>query len=128
MKSKLALPAVFAALWIPAASCQDLPAELAGRWSGNAPSGRPITQTFALRKIEKTPTGFAGTLTWWTMDPRCKIEDAPIGGTFADGVLAFETKTRCDVPFRVELARKESSWEGKATVLNANVVLDVTAK
>jgi len=116
-----------AALFVSNALGQELPAEIAGRWSGTGSNGRPITQTFTLQKMEAAPGGFKGVLTWWTSVPKCKIEDEPLTGTYAGGVLAFDAKTKCDVAFRVELSRRDSGWEGKATVVNGPV-LDVSAK
>ena len=109
------------------AQAKSLPADLSGRWTF-APAGR--TNTFSLDEIKPaSDSTFTALLTWWTADPACTIRKTTITGRVTEGGIAFDSKTKCDVEFTVELTQGEKEWTGKAVTKGANVLtLDLRAK
>ena len=121
--------------WLAAALCtlgalahaQDLPKSLSGRWTW---AEKGASQTFSLDNIQRQgDNAFSASLTWWTMNPKCAIRNAPIVGRITEAGLAFDATTKCDVSFTAELSRAEKGWQGKGLTKNdSSVVVDIKAE
>ena len=96
-----------------AAQAQEaLPKELSGRYVA---VGTTVTQVFSLREMtQDTDKTFTAKLTWWTRDQKCVIRNESIIGRITATGIAFDARTKCDVPFTAELNRAEKNWIGKA--------------
>jgi hypothetical protein len=104
-----------------------LPKEIAGRWS--APTV-DATETFSLNELAATSSGgFTARLTWLTSVPNCALRNLPITGKLTPTGISFEAKTRCDMPFAVELDRAADGWVGKGRTTGAVALpLELRAK
>ena len=124
--SSVLLISLAAASTLATAQTSDLPNSLSGRWAWVE---RGLGQTFSLDEIKAKPDQtFTATLTWWTIDPKCAIHGAALTGKLTTAGLAFDAKTKCDVPFTAELVRGPTGWTGKATATGVNtVVLELKA-
>lgn len=124
MRSTLVLALAFGCA---AASAQELPKEISGRWTWTA---RGATQVFSLEDIQTQGSGFSAKLTWWTQDSKCTLRGEPITGRVSGQEIAFDARTKCDVAFTATLARSGAEWAGTAKTTNTPqpVVLDLKAK
>ena len=105
---------------------EALPKELSGRY---VVVGTTVTQVFSLQGMtQDTDNTFKAKLTWWTRDQKCVIRNEPIIGRITATGIAFDARTKCDVPFTVELNRAEKKWIGKAATTDGPpIVLELQA-
>ena len=107
------------------AQAQAVPKQLSGRWT-IASLGR--TNLFSIDDIVVAQDqSFTAKLTWWTIDPKCKLHKEPLTGRLTDTSLTFDATTKCDVSFAAELNRAEKGWVGKATVKSSGLLVDMKA-
>lgn len=104
----------------------QLPNELSGRYTV---VGTTATQLFSLQDIvQDGDKAFKAKLTWWTVNPRCLIKDEPIVGRITATGIAFDAKTKCDLPFTAELDRTEKHWVGRgSTTAGPQLALELKA-
>lgn len=108
---------------IPVAA-QPLPPQIEGQWTWQE---RRITHPFMLTKLQAGEGTFTANLTWVTIDPKCALRDAAVSGQMTEGTITFASRTKCNIPFTVDLKRTPSGWVGKA-VAKAVVDLELDLK
>lgn len=108
------------------AAAQSLPPQIEGQWTWQE---RRITHPFALTKLQAGEGTFTAHLTWVTIDPKCALRDEPVSGRLAEGAISFASRTKCNIPFTVDLKRGQSGWLGKAVAKSVvDLELELTAQ